>query len=287
MRFSDLTTHSFGGRWTQEKLEILRRYLDAYTTALKNQPFNLIYVDAFAGSGSWRPRTTYASDDYGEFNEMRQGSARIALDILDKTFDRVVFIEKDPDYVTSLNALKRENPHRNIDIRNADADYVIPKFCLDMADNERAVVFLDPYATDVAWATIEQIAETRKIDCWILFPLMAITRLMPVDREPDEALSARFDRIFGGREYWHDFYTRAPQQSFWGDGEVLERKHGSDQIADAFRERLISEFTKVAPTRRVLKNSVNSNLFDLFFAASNPKGASIAVKIADHILNHW
>ena len=47
---------SFGGPWTNDKLEILRRYLDAYTTALKNQPFNLIYVDAFAGGGSWTPR---------------------------------------------------------------------------------------------------------------------------------------------------------------------------------------------------------------------------------------
>ncbi len=155
MRFSDLTTQSFGGPWTQEKLEILRRYLDAYTTALKNQPFNLIYVDAFAGSGSWRPGTKNASDDYGEFNEMRQGSARIALDIRDKTFDRLVFIEKDPDYVASLNVLKRENPLQHIDIRNDDANYVIPNFCQDMVDNERAVVFLDPYATDVDWSTIE------------------------------------------------------------------------------------------------------------------------------------
>jgi len=29
----------FGGRWTKEKLGILRRYLDAYTKALKHQKF--------------------------------------------------------------------------------------------------------------------------------------------------------------------------------------------------------------------------------------------------------
>ncbi len=34
-----------------EKLRILERYLDAYTTALKNQPFKLMYIDAFAGTG--------------------------------------------------------------------------------------------------------------------------------------------------------------------------------------------------------------------------------------------
>ena len=47
-----MTTPVFGGSWTQEKLNILRGYLDAYTTALKDQPFKLIYIDAFAGSGN-------------------------------------------------------------------------------------------------------------------------------------------------------------------------------------------------------------------------------------------
>ena len=37
-----MTDRSFGGPWTQEKLQILSLYLDAYTTALKNQPFRLI-----------------------------------------------------------------------------------------------------------------------------------------------------------------------------------------------------------------------------------------------------
>ena len=41
----------FGGAWTLKKLGILERYLDAYTTALKSQPFKLMYIDAFAGTG--------------------------------------------------------------------------------------------------------------------------------------------------------------------------------------------------------------------------------------------
>ena len=43
---------TFGGKWTRDKLQILGAYLDAYTTALKHQPFTLWYVDAFAGSGA-------------------------------------------------------------------------------------------------------------------------------------------------------------------------------------------------------------------------------------------
>ena len=39
------TSSSFGGQWTIDKLNILKSYLDAYTTALKNQPFKIMYVD--------------------------------------------------------------------------------------------------------------------------------------------------------------------------------------------------------------------------------------------------
>ena len=33
----------FGGRWTGEKLDMLEKYLNAYTTALKNTQFRLLY----------------------------------------------------------------------------------------------------------------------------------------------------------------------------------------------------------------------------------------------------
>ena len=281
------TDHSFGGSWTQEKLEILRRYLDAYTKALKNQRFNLIYIDAFAGTGSWQPGSAYSPDDYGEFNEMLKGSPIIALDIVDKQFDKFIFIDTKPEHIESLTSLKTETPDRNINVINSDANVAIPRICSAMGPLDRAVVFLDPYATQVSWTTIVSIAQTGKIDCWILFPLMAITRQMPVGREPDPKWVANLDRIFGGRNYWHDFYAPAKQPSLWNQGNELEREEGSDKIAEAYRERLKTVFIRVAPTRRVLKNSTNSNLFDLFFAASNPQGADIAVNIADHILQHW
>jgi len=38
--------HEFGGIWTRQKLDILKKYLGFYTLALKNQPFTLHYVDA-------------------------------------------------------------------------------------------------------------------------------------------------------------------------------------------------------------------------------------------------
>ena len=38
----------FGGDWTEEKLERVRKYLSAYTTIMSKQPFCFAYIDAFA-----------------------------------------------------------------------------------------------------------------------------------------------------------------------------------------------------------------------------------------------
>lgn len=282
-----MTSQPFGGQWTKEKLEILGRYLDAYTTALKNQRFRLIYVDAFAGEGYWRPGGNDASDAYGGYRGVLEGSARIALGVRDKPFDRLLFIEKDSARAASLGALKSEYPDRDIHVVEGDANEKVIEFCKSMGQYDRAVVFLDPYATQVSWPTVEAIAASKKIDCWILFPLMAIARMMPTGNEPDEATARQLDRIFGGREQWQQSYEDSPQLSLWDDDPGRERASGSEWIADRYRERLASVFYKVAPARRTLRNSKKAPLFELIFASSNPKGARTAVEIADHLLKNW
>ncbi len=34
----------FGGNWTEKKLERVRKYLSAYTTIMKKQPFRFAYI---------------------------------------------------------------------------------------------------------------------------------------------------------------------------------------------------------------------------------------------------
>ena len=283
-----MTQHpSFGGPWTQEKLEILRQYLDAYTTVLKNQPFNLKYIDAFAGSGWYRDRGVDPSSTYGDFDELREGSATIALEIQDRPFDHAIFIEREPGFVNSLNELRARHPNRPIEVIRGDANEELPIICSDMRASDRAVVFLDPYATEVDWTTVEAIADTQKIDCWILFPLSALTRMMDRDKKPTEELARHLDRVFGGREYWQEqLYRPSMQQSLFGDEEILAREP-QNRIAELYRKRLGTVFHAVAPTSRTLVNTQNSPMFELMFAASNPIGSRIAIDIADHILKHW
>ena len=277
---------SFGGPWTQEKLEIIGSYLDAYTTALKDQPFQLIYVDAFAGEGYWRPGSAYAAEEYGEFTELLHGSTTIALNVQDRPFDRFVFIEKDARRSQALDDLARRYNGRRIEVVPRDANDALPAFCESMGRFDRAVVFLDPFATQVSWDTVAAIARTKRVDCWILFPLGAIARMMPRGSSPPTALKRQLDRVFGGREHWEAVYQEPAQLSLFPTKPSLERATGSAQIADCYWKRLETAFEMVAPTSRTLRNSKNSPMFELFFAAGNASGAEIAVRIAGHILKH-
>ena len=80
------TDQKFGGPWTVEKLSILSNYLNFYTTALKDQPFQLIYIDAFAGTG----KIAISNEDELEAID---GSARLALQASGQ-FAEYIFIEK-------------------------------------------------------------------------------------------------------------------------------------------------------------------------------------------------
>lgn len=281
-----MSSLSYGGVWTEDKLTILGRYLNEYTTALKKAPFRLIYVDAFAGPG-WRKDRLIYTNEYNDFRKLHKGSPRIAIETEDRSFDKLIFIEKDQDKIRELNKLVSTFKNRDIEIIQGDANVEIPKICKDFESKDRAVVFLDPFATEVDWTTVESIAETKKVDCWILFPLMAITRMMSRDKQHPYAIDSQLDRIFGGRD-WNTLYNEKSQMSLLGDQPELERAH-YDEIANLYRERLKNIFPKVAPTKRAFHNSTGFRMFELFFAVSNPnpKANSIAIKIADYILKHW
>src|SRR5713226_8660317 len=102
----------FGGAWTETKLEIVRRYLSIYATALKNQPFKRLYIDAFAGPGkrSTKPVTKQLMlTGLEDLDEMRKGSPRVALEI-DPPFHRYLLIEKNSRKSSALQALKQQFP---------------------------------------------------------------------------------------------------------------------------------------------------------------------------------
>jgi three-Cys-motif partner protein len=164
-------TQTFGGDWTEEKLERVRQYLIGYSKALKNTPFKTAYIDAFAGTGY---RTSISSKDsesllFPEMDRFLDGSARIALKV-EPRFHKYIFIERNPKRFVELEKLKDEFPAlaNDIKLENADANSYLKGLCEGPSwKNHRAVLFLDPFGMQVTWDTMKSIAKTQAIDLWI------------------------------------------------------------------------------------------------------------------------
>ena len=295
--------NSFGGNWTRNKLAILEAYLDAYTTALKNQPFRLWYVDAFAGtgyvnvdSGNVAQATLLASEDGwdGEAANVLKGSARRAIEVEDKPFDEFIFVELNFEYATELSRLRHEFSSRNIHVVSDDANKFLPEWCAEKSRllgtpwrGERAVIFLDPFATEVDWQTVQRISETKSVDLWILFPLSALTRMLPTDREPDEANISGLNRVFGSQEWQAGLYSTQVQPTLFGDETLIVRSE-QQAIVNLYLNKLREMFPAVSNTPKWFRNSRNSPLFAFMFASANPgRGGRIAVDIANHLLSRW
>lgn len=287
--------HRFGGPWTDEKLEAVRKYLQAYRTIFaanrQARHFRTIYVDAFAGSGYRSPTQVESDESLSLFGDpdaeaFRKGSAVIALET-DPPFHEYIFVEKDPVRAAELETLKREFPalSGHINVIPEEANTCLRKLCRETDWNgNRAVVFLDPYGMSVDWSTIEALAATRGVDLWYLFPLgQGVNRLL-TKTPPTGALGNRLTRIFGTSEWKAAFYDTPDQGHLFGEEGGLEKVATFETIGDFLLQRLRTAFPHVAPNPRPLLNSKNSPIYLLAFAASNPKGGPTAVKIASHIL---
>ena len=295
-------SNQFGGTWTEEKLQILEDYLKAYTTALKNQNFQLTYVDAFAGTGYVNPDSMQGKPVWGDdMDDMArgvlQGSTRRAIAVSDKPFDSLIFIEQNPDYAAELHGMKLEFPHRDIRVAQADANAFLRMWCESQnqrlgipwnksGHRQRAVVFLDPFAAQVEWQTVASIASTQSVDLWQLFPLSAITRILPRNRQPDASYASTLDRIYGGQE-WRALYQSRARRTLFGD-ETETIRAEQQAIAQVYLDKLTTVFPSVSPSPKWFYNSKNSPLFAFMFAAANPgRGGRIALTIANHLLECW
>jgi three-Cys-motif partner protein len=292
------TAHQFGGDWTVDKLERVRKYLRAYTTIFNTNPkaqnLRTIYVDAFAGTGYHNPKRGFSDSlpIFGLAGEedtrtFLKGSARIALEV-QPPFKEYIFIEHDPEYAQELRHLKSEfGSHRGkISIVNQDANSYLLNWS-KMTDwrTTRAVVFLDPYGMQVDWPVIQALGKTQAVDLWILFPLgMAVNRLLTKHGPPPDAWARALTRIFGTPQWMDTFYPRQKRMTLFGEEEIQQKEADFGKIGDFFLSRLKTAFTAVAPKPLPLLNSKNNPLYLLCFASANPKGAPTAIKIASHIL---
>lgn len=272
-----MVEHNFGGDWTVLKLDMLKKYLPAFTTALQNIKPKLVYIDAFAGTGS----VTF--DD----GTAIAGSARIALETT-PAFDEYYFIDLKPEHVSELEKLKAEYPDKahKMKIIKADCNEFLAKFCKNPSIKYcRGVLFLDPYSMSVPWSTLECIASTKVFDIWYLFPLSAVNRMLKSDGKLEEFAVDKLNFVLGNTDWRSKFYRSSPQMNLFN--ELEDEKKDTQEIVRIWKERMQDAFPYVYEYPLILRNQKNSPLFALCFAISNdaPAPIRLAKKIASDIFS--
>lgn len=149
------------GEWSRDKHHFLRRYLDAFTTAMRNKKWDgLHYVDLFAGAGLARLKPSA---------KLEWGSPVIAAHA-PFAFDCLHLCERDREAFAALEMrLGRIRPQQKIRLFHGDANQKIREIVNGIPQGTLSVAFLDPFGLHLEFNCLEQLAN-RRADLIIFFP---------------------------------------------------------------------------------------------------------------------
>ncbi|WKZ82056.1 MAG: three-Cys-motif partner protein TcmP [Acidimicrobiia bacterium] len=189
------------GWWTEWKLELLRDYLSAFTTASKSVS-ETTYLDLFAGTPGSRSRET---------REPLQSGAEIALEV-DPPFTHLRLFE-----LTRADELAADLgsrfPGRDLEVIQGDCNEELRAILAkgDLPPWAPTFAFIDPDGPDCWWSTLRTIAEFKqstskyKVELWMLFPHASMTRLLKKTGTLRPDFADRITRVFGTDD-WQRIY---------------------------------------------------------------------------------
>ena len=291
---------SWGGAWTEEKLNAFEKYVNAYLTIMNKyrdqNNWKLIYFDGFAGSGS-RLETAPEEDNQLMLDLINEhhvttdelspykGAAERVLNISEKGFDYYYFIDKDED--SSKQLKEKLTPickGRKLEFRHSDANTEVKKLAAALHSNRKlkALVLLDPFGMQVDWESIERLKGTGT-DLWILIPTGVIVNRL-LDRRCKLTHIEKLTSFFGkDEEYLRNYFYNTRQEStLFGDVEVVEKvKEPISKIAELYIQQMKSIFKYATEKPLVLYNTRRMPIFHFACASNN----ETAVKIAHEIIN--
>lgn len=290
---------SWGGSWTEDKLDAFEKYVNAYLTIMnafrdKNN-WKLIYFDGFAGSGSRKEKkeeedSVLLQDLFKDSSikeeelNLYKGAAERVLSIPQRGFDFYYFVDKDTESSLKLHELlSRFENDNTLVYRNSDANKQIEMLARAMQKDKKltSLVLLDPFGMQVDWSSIKQLEGTRT-DLWILIPTGVIVNRL-LDRKGELSHIEKLKSFFGKdevslRDY---FYTKSQEQTLFGDIEKIQKVEKPIQkIAELYIQQLKEIFKHVTPEPLVLYNSRHTPIFHFACASNN----ETAIKIASQII---
>ena len=296
---------SWGGKWTEEKLDAFEKYVKAYLTIMNSYRdvygWKLLYFDGFAGSGSRtqeedNEEAKEAQDLFGEEVTVEdikvyQGAAERVVKIESdkmRSFDYYYFVDKNEENCKLLDEkLSQYEITGRRHHLNSDANDAVKRLANTLRNNSncKALAFLDPFGMQINWESIESLKDLS-VDLWILVPTgVIINRLLErkVDWEKGLAHAEKLKSFFGmsEEEIKSFFYTEKREQTLFGDDEMVITKAENSirKIAQLYVKRLQDVLPYVTEEPLVLYNTHNVPIYHLVFAAKNKTAMKIAQEI--------
>ena len=298
MMVCDSIPSAWGGSWTEEKLDALEKYVNAYLTIMNVQKnkygWKLIYFDGFAGSGSRNEDGTQTvsdlmldlfNDEYIDEEELNtyKGAAERVLGIKQSGFDWYCFVDKNK--ASSQQLEERLAPfknEKNLVFRTSDANEQVSLLAQSLHKNKAlaSLVLLDPFGMQVDWASIEKLKDTRT-DLWILIPTGVIVNRL-LDRKCELTHIEKLTSFFGKDEEFlkEYFYKKRKVDTLFGETEIIEKvKKPIEKIAELYISQLKTIFKYVTEKPLVLYNTRNTPIFHFACASNNQTAITIASQI--------
>jgi len=295
MLISEPKLTTWGGPWTEQKLDAFEKYVNAYLTIMNKfrdrYNWKLVYFDGFAGCGS---RQIVEDNEliFTRFQEyidpielkIYKGAAERVLNIEQRGFDYYYFIDVSQDFCRKLKEklYKHINAGKLLEFRANDVNKEIIK--LAHAFKERTdlagLVLLDPFGMQINWSSIELLAGTRT-DLWILIPTGTIINRL-LDRKANLILSDKLESFFGLsiEDIKSYFYKTKTQQTLFGEMKIIQKiEEPIQKIAAFYIERLKTIFKEVTDDPLIMKNSHNVPIYHFAFASNNIAATKIAGQI--------
>jgi len=283
--------HTWGGPWTERKLDAFLKYVRAYLTIMNKHPrYETIYFDGFAGSGERKMTENPEMLKLIQFEEAEQnvyqGAAERLLRLPPQyTFSYYYFIEKDTESIEKLKAklslLGSENNRKTV-FRSGDCNIQLEYLSQALQDKPlAALIFLDPFGMQVDWASIAKLKGTHS-DVWILLPTGVIVNRL-LDRKGELRNSQKLESFFGlpEEEIRQRFYVKTGQGDLFSEytEHVAKVTSPIEKIAGLYVERLQTIWKHVTPKPLVLKNRQGTPIFHFVFASNIPAAINIAKDI--------
>ena len=289
---------TWGGSWTEEKLEAFEKYVNAYLTIMNKYRdqfgWKLLYFDGFAGSGT---RTTNQGTDSELMMELfreqeisleqisvYQSAAERVVNIKQRGFDYYYFVDLDKSANDELKEKLRpySNQGKNLTFRNTDANSITKRMGEYLIANEKikGLVLLDPFGMNIDWETIAAL-KGASVDLWILVPSgVIINRLL--ERDGSLKHIEKLKQYFGltKSEIESRFYTKKTDKTLFGEIEKVEKvKEPIKRSAELYVERLKTLFPYVTENPLVMTNTKGVPIFHFVFASNNKNAMKIAQQI--------